>query len=137
MKSNAVSCSDLVSHLDRQPQSFRHDEPTWRRWELSAGGQKQPADTIVGNPPPLPQRSHTASAPPLTVPPATSIEYLPHLCREIPAVGPRRIEALAQRVCGSPVAELSNLDASALSDTLKAIKVEKPDAQRVPEVTGD
>jgi hypothetical protein len=50
------------------------------------------------------------------------MDFLEQLARQIPQVGVRRLESLAQRVCNKPVAELSSFDASSLIDTLKAIK---------------
>jgi hypothetical protein len=54
-------------------------------------------------------------------------DYLERLAREIPALGARRLESLAQRICGKPLAALSSFDASSLIDTLKAIKAGKVD----------
>jgi|SRR5579863_6126967 len=53
---------------------------------------------------------------------ARQIDYLERLAREIPSVGIRRLEALAQQICNKPMAALSSFDASSLIDTLKAIK---------------
>lgn len=50
------------------------------------------------------------------------MDFLEQLTRQIPQVGVRRLESLAQRVCKKPVAQLSSFDASSLIDTLKAIK---------------
>lgn len=57
------------------------------------------------------------------------MDFLEQLARQIPQLGVRRLESLAQRVCNKPVAELSSFDASSLIDTLKAIKDGKLDAE--------
>jgi hypothetical protein len=57
------------------------------------------------------------------------IEYLNQLARQIDGLGIRRLESLAQRICGKPLPNLSSLDASSLIDTLKAIKAGKLDAE--------
>lgn len=50
------------------------------------------------------------------------LDYLQQLCRQIPNVGIRKLDSLAERLCGKPVPELTSLDASSLIDTLRALK---------------
>jgi hypothetical protein len=57
------------------------------------------------------------------------IDYLQQLARQIPSVGVRKLDSLAQRVCGKPIAALSSFDASSLIDTLKAIKEGRLDVE--------
>jgi hypothetical protein len=50
------------------------------------------------------------------------MDYLRHLAGQVEGLGTRRLDSLAQKLCGKPLAELSTLNASSLIDTIKAVK---------------
>jgi hypothetical protein len=50
------------------------------------------------------------------------MDYLRHLASQVDGLGTRRLDSLAQKLCGKPLAELSTLNASSLIDTIKAVK---------------
>jgi hypothetical protein len=86
---------------------------------LPTNGSRKPSN---GTPPTAASRSSQDNGSTTHRASKRQMDFLEQLARQIPQVGVRRLESLAQRVCKKPVAQLSSFDASTLIDTLKAIK---------------
>jgi hypothetical protein len=60
---------------------------------------------------------------------ARQIEYIRVLASQIRGIGVRRLDTVTETLCGKPLADLSNAEASALIDVLKNVRVGKLDLE--------
>ena len=55
------------------------------------------------------------------------IEYLRQIAKQVSGLGIRRLETLARKLYGKPLASLTSFDAAGLIETLKSVKAEELD----------
>jgi hypothetical protein len=114
--------NDPERFQDRIQQVFRLAQQAVDE-ELARYAGTQSQATAAGNTPAEPanaapsnghRNGHSASA--------KQLEYARQLAGQIKGLGVRKLESLASKMFGKPLAALTSMDASGLIDTLKAIK---------------
>jgi hypothetical protein len=107
-----VACAQAVN--DELARQRATTQPASQPHTAASNGNAATATTTNGNGHSKATNGGTASQ--------KQLNYANQLAGQIQGLGIRRLEALANKMFSKPIAGLSSLDASALIDTLKAIK---------------
>jgi len=132
----ALIAHDLESFRQQISDAFAacseavHEELARQRG--SSATEKPAASKPASNGNGAPHRNGQQHTTPVAAPASEKqLIYLRQLARLVPAVGLRRLDEVAQSVCGKTTVVLSTAEASRLIDSLKAVKAGEIDLQQI------
>jgi hypothetical protein len=124
-----VACSqavndELTRHREAMDNGSEHVTPghnTAAEFDADEGGSDQTEGNGNG------QRPGNGDTPQAAT--SRQVEFVRVLASQIRGIGVRRLDAVTETLCGKPLVELSNTEASALIDVLKNVRAGKLDLE--------